>query len=154
VLGDALGRAAGGGRVRAGAVVVLLASFVAGNALHAAAFLRYGRGGYLTALEAMAAPPGQPPTRIGSDHDFRTGLTLQFYARYLPEGSQFRYVRYDDWPVDGLDWLIHHGEWRRGEPDREWVDRNGNVYELARRFEKAGVSGFYWDLYRATGEHR
>jgi hypothetical protein len=153
-LGDALGRFAVESRRGAAAVAAFLTLFALGNAVHIADFLRDGRGSYLAALKIMAAPAGESPSLIGSDHDFRTFMTLRFFGRYLPPDSRFRYVRYDDWPTDGLDWLIHHGEYRTRPPEREWVDRNGNVYERAHQFEKAGASGFYWDLYRATGERR
>jgi hypothetical protein len=132
----------------------LMALFVAGNVAHVRGFLRDGRGHYLAALRLMADPASPRTVRIGGDHDFRNGTVLSFYARYLPRHARFRYYDWKDWPPDGLGWLIYHGEQRMGEPPSERVDRHGNVYVRAHHFEKTGVSGFFWDLYRATGERR
>jgi len=136
------------------AASAFLALFVAGNVTHVRGFLRDGRGHYLAALRLMVDPTSPRSVRIGGDHDFRNGTVLGFYARYLPPRARFRYYEWKDWPPDGLDWLIYHGEQRLQQPPKERVDRYGNVYVRTYHFEKTGVSGFYWDLYRATGERR
>lgn len=153
-LGDGLAHLAQRSRAGARLVAGVLCLFVLGNAFHIGAFLRHGRGGYLAAFEEMAGPSESGTVRLGSDHDFRTFMALNFYIPHLPPRVVFEYYRFEDRPKSGLDWLIRHGEHRDREPEPRWMDQHRNVYELTNRFEKTGVSGFYWDLYRATGERK
>jgi hypothetical protein len=151
-LADGLAHLAERGRAATAAVATLLLLFAIGNGIHIAAFFRDGRGSYLAALEMMAASKGGDPVRIGGDHDFRNYLVYRFYLGHLPPNSRLEFIPHDRWPEGGLDWLIVHGEHRFRPGESQKIDDYGNVYERSHRFEKAGVSGFYWDLYRATGE--
>lgn len=137
---------AGGPRRALG--LALLALFLAGNGRHIAAFLEHGRGGYHEALLTMARQ--SPGSRIvaGSDHDFRNGLVLRFYGRWLPEGVTLDYRSRTERPPGGPDWLVRHAPRRPAEILKRVGDGQGNRYALAAEFDHAAISGFYWALYR------
>jgi len=142
----AAGLRAGGWR-RAVAVTGL-ALFLIGNALHVAPFLRLGRGGYSEAVRFMAGARGGAVFSVGSDHDFRTGLVLRYYARALPAGVRMVYQTESNRPRAGSDFLILHAGERPDPPGAALEDRFGNRYRLAREFDHAGISGFWWGVYR------
>jgi hypothetical protein len=129
---------------------VLLALFLAGNGFHAAGFLRHGRGGYLEALRLMARETPGPRIAPGLDHDFRTGLVLKFYARYLKDREVTPFAQ-GGWPREGPDWIVlHRAENPRPSPP-EVSDLQGNRYRLEGEFPFAGLSGFWWGVYKKTG---
>jgi hypothetical protein len=133
------------------ASLALLAAFVVGNGLHTARFLAFGRGGYRAALAFMAEHSDGGVISVGSNHDFRTGLVLRYYARRLPPGWRLALERRDapnpalpngpEWRIvqraetpDALPPIVEDGRERR--------------YALAASFPHAGISGFHWSLYR------
>ena len=122
--------------------------FLVGNAIHIAPFLRLGRGGYAEALHFIADASEAPTFTVTSDHDFRTGMVLRFYARNLPESKRMIYQERANRPRAGSEWLIvHAGE--RPDPPRAFLrDGNGNRYRFARGFDHAAISGFWWGVYR------
>jgi hypothetical protein len=141
-----------GGALRAGgarrAVALAgLAVFLAGNAAHTARFLALGRGGFQAAVRFMAER-GSGPIVVGSDQDFRNGMLLRFYARLLPPGRALDYRARSRWPEGGPEWIVIH---RRERPARalpEIAFPEAGRYALASEFDHAGISGFYWGLYR------
>jgi hypothetical protein len=142
------------GGARRAAAAAALAAFAAGNALHTARFLELGRGGYRAALRAMAEATPGPVIVVGSDHDFRTGSVLRFYARELPPGQRLDYRPWRQWPPGGPDWLVVHAPERRGTPQPRLTLPSGERFERVAEFDHASLSGFYWVLYRNTGERR
>ena len=125
-----------------------LAVFVIGNAAHTWPFLRYGRGGYSAAVLFMAESTASPAFSVGSDHDYRNALTLRFYARALPAGRSLVYTSAAEMQGAGPDWVIVHAEQRPDPVPPEVFDRLGHRYRFARGFEKGGISGFWWGVYR------
>jgi len=144
VLADAW-RSGGARRVVAAALV---AAFVAGNAVHTAAFLRDGRGGFERALRFMAAHSSGSEVEVGSDHDFRNGTVLRFYARRLPPEKRLVYLPRGRWPVAGPEWLVVHAASRPAQPPALLELRSVRRYALAAEFDHAGLSGFWWGVYR------
>ena len=63
--------------------LALLAVFVAGNAVNTGNLLRFGRGQYLAALRFMERNSEGREVVITSDHDFRNGMLVNYYKRYL-----------------------------------------------------------------------
>jgi hypothetical protein len=149
-LADAL-RAGGARRAAAAAALV---AFAAGNAVHTARFLELGRGGYHAALRTMAEATPGPTIVVGSDHDFRTGSVLRFYARELPGDKRLDYRPRRHWPTGGPDWLVVHAPERRGPPQPRITLPSGERFELAGEFDHASLSGFHWVLYRNAGARR
>ncbi len=136
-----------GGARRAIAAGLALA-FVIGNSLHTAAFFRDGRGGYERALQFMAAHTSGRDVEIGSDHDFRNGTVLRFYARRLPDDKRVVYVPLGHWPAEGPAWLVVHAVTRPVAPPPLLELRSTRRFELAAEFDYAGISGFWWGVYR------
>jgi len=141
-------RAGGAPRVLA---LAALAIFLVGNGLHTLRFLELGRGGFLAALLTMAEQTPGEKIVVGSDHDFRTGSVLRFYASRLPAGKTLDYRPRDRWPPGGPDWLILHYEERPARPRQGFVIKSGERFGLVAEFDHAAISGFYWALYRNLG---
>ncbi len=144
VLADAW-RAGGTRRAVAGAFVAV---FLIGNALHTAAFLRDGRGGYSRALRFMAEHTHGSDVIVGSDHDFRNGTVLRFYARGLPPDKHLVYLPLGSWPAEGPAWLLVHATSRPPDPPPLLLLRPTRRFSLAAEFDYAGLSGFWWGVYR------
>jgi len=136
------------GGVRRAVAAALVAVFVAGNAVHTAAFLRDGRGGFERALRYMAAHSSGSEVVVGSDHDFRNGTVLLFYARRLPPEKRLVYLPHRRWPLEGPEWLVVHAARRPAEPPALLELRSVRRYALAAEFDYAAISGFWWGIYR------
>jgi hypothetical protein len=123
-----------------------LALFCVGNAVPIAALLRHGRGHYGDAVAYLVEhTPGDAMT-IGSDHDFRNGMVLGYYAERLRSKKEILYVE----PGGGVpppEWYLHHdfADPPRSDPS---IEVFGRRYVLAASFPYAGLSGWRWLLYR------
>lgn len=136
-----------GGASRAVALAAL-AVFLAGNGLHTMGFFERGRGGFLAALLTMAEQTQGERIVVGSDHDFRTGTVLRFYASRLPAGKALDYRPRGRWPPGGPDWLIIHRGERPARVRDPLVLDSGERFRLVAEFDHGAISGFYWALYR------
>jgi hypothetical protein len=139
-----------GGASRAVALAAL-AVFLVGNGLHTMRFLEQGRGGFLAALLTMAERTQGARIVVGSDHDFRTGTVLRFYASRLPASQTLDYRPRDRWPPGGPEWLILHRAERPARTRDRLVLDSGERFRLVAEFDHAAISGFYWGLYRKLG---
>ncbi len=144
LLGD-LYRRGGARRI---ASLVLLAGFLAGNAVHIRGFLEYGRGGYREALLRMARETDSPAIVVSSDHDFRNGTVLRFYARELPANRRLDYRTAEQRPPGGPEWVIRHALENPARVPESIRDDRGHLYTLVAEFPHAAISGFHWALYR------
>jgi hypothetical protein len=133
-----------GGRHRQIAML-LVAVFVLGNLSHVARFFADGRGHYRDALSYIGkASNGE--VRVSSNSDFRTGMLLAFYRRYLPSGQNLIFY-------PGGSPRSHEARWRIREdlePMRvpaEINDAQGHLFQLRARFPFYGLSGCQWSLY-------
>jgi hypothetical protein len=129
-----------------------LAVFLIGNAVHTARFLALGRGGFQAALALMAEQSPGGRIVVGSDHDFRNAMVLRFYARLLPAGKVLDYRERSRWPVGGPDWIVTHRRFRPDTPLSELSIEAIGRYRLVADFDHAGISGFYWAVYRRAGD--
>jgi hypothetical protein len=98
----------------------------------------------------MAAQTPGPVIEVGSDHDFRNRLVLDFHARELPAGKRLAYRTREHWPEGGPDWLIVHAAQRPPAPAPQLVS-GGARYRLVAEYDHGAISGFYWALYRNEG---
>jgi hypothetical protein len=131
-----------GHKVLAGFLVML---FLAGNGWHTARLLRLGRGDYLAAVRYMAENTPGDTVDVSSDHDFRNGGMVSFYAKYVP-GKRIRYSNGSEFGA--TPWKILHRQDKDDAPG-EWIkDGMGNTYRLAREYSYAGLSGYRWFVYR------
>ena len=138
-----------GGRVVAATFVAL---YVIGGVAHAAPFLRYERGDYSAAVETIARLSARSPITIGSDHDVRNRMVLDYYGEKFPAACRLIYVPADAWDRRGPDWFVTHefddgGE--AGVPPASIVV-NAIEYRLVRSFPYGGISGWTWHLYHTT----
>ena len=128
----------------AAAVAVL----IAGQTPRVYALVTLGRGSYSKALARIAedSPPGV--VRIGSDHDFRNHLLVDFYAPLVPGGSRLRYVEQPRWGESPPDWIILHSQDLSYHPP-QWFAVNGlGRYRLADEYRFSGISGWNWFVFR------
>jgi len=142
---DAVARRSEAARV---AVVGLCVLMLVGHTLSTADFLRVGRGGYLDAVTYMAANTPWPKIKVGGDHDFRNGLPIYFYSRYLPKNRSMVYLMLDAWPSEGPDWLLIHNTCSEDFVPKSFVKARGGTYRLEKTYPVLGLSGVGWHLYR------
>jgi hypothetical protein len=135
--------------------LTLLAVFVAGNAVNTVNLLRFGRGQYLAALHFMETHSKDRKVIITSDHDFRNGMLVNYYKRYLEQPDRTRYMDaralHEEYlrtngSSSGAEWLILHRFDLREQPDRV-TDNYGNNYKLASIYRYSDLSGWNWLLY-------
>lgn len=91
--------------------IALLAAFVGGTALDLARFAAQGRGNVQGAFAFIEEQSDRGEIRVGSDQDFPAGLALSYYRE---SAARIRFVRHEDWPSDGVDWLLI---WRGANDD-------------------------------------
>jgi hypothetical protein len=132
--------------------VVLLAAITTGHLVKVAGLLHYGRGNYRQALLEMAAATAGPVIKISSDHDFRNGTLVDFYARFVPPGKQVEYINRAQRDQETPEWFIQHC----GDPSFEAYDdvEVGGIgkYYLFGAYLYCGNSGWSWFVYqRPTG---
>jgi hypothetical protein len=126
--------------------LTLLAIFIAGNAFNTCSLLRFGRGQYLAALRFMEAQSTNPKVIITSDHDFRNGMLVNYYKRYLARQDAIHYADRATLRDGRAEWLILHRFDLVQQPARV-IDEYGNSYELARIYQYSDLSGWNWLLY-------
>jgi uncharacterized membrane protein len=126
--------------------LTLLAVFIAGNAVSTGNLLRFGRGQYLAALRFMEKNSDGREVVITSDHDFRNGMLVNYYKRYLARPDSIRYANEGTLNGRGPDWLILHRFELSGARDRV-TDEYKNAYELVKIYRYSDNSGWNWLLY-------
>lgn len=126
--------------------LLLLAVFVAGNAVNTINLLRFGRGQYVAALRFIEGHSNDRDVVISSDHDFRNGMLVDYFRRYLARPDSLRYANRATLNESGPDWLIVHRFELTRWPDR-LTDDYGNSYQLMNIYRYSDLSGWNWLLY-------
>jgi len=129
-----------------GIALTLLAVFVAGNAVNTGNLLRFGRGQYLAALRFMEKNSDGREVVITSDHDFRNGMLVNYYKRYLARADSVHYANGSTLNEAGADWLILDRFELTKQADRV-SDSYGNSYQLVTIYRYSDLSGWNWLLY-------
>ena len=137
-----------GGRAGRAAVLGALLLIAIGNAAGFAEFWALGRGHYREAVFMMASEESARPATVGSDHDFRNRMLVDYYVRLLPAGRELRYADRDERPPGGWDWWILHTLEPGGEPLPRLRDAGGTEYRIVKSFPSSRLSGFTWHVYR------
>ena len=136
-----------GTRIGKGLYWVLLAVFVFGNAAKTVDHLSVGRTNYADALTYLEQHTAGDIIEIGSDHDFRNGMVIRFYARYRTAGKPFAIRSKSSWTEAGPEWYLMHG-WLSGAFPPKHVTLVGNrAYTQVARFQNGVGSGWTWFLY-------
>ena len=134
-----------GYRWAAAALIIFIA---AGHATRVIPLCTLGRGNYSAALAYIAARTPGPVIRIGSDHDYRNGMLLSFYSRYLTDGKKLQYVNQELMPVKRPEWIITHSQEHAYLPQTVLGLEQTGVYRLVKRYPYADDSGWNWYVYR------
>jgi hypothetical protein len=148
MLGEALDAVAKRFKWARVAVVGLCVLMLVGHAIATTNFLRVGRGGYMDAGQYMAANTPGTQVKVGSDHDFRNGLPIIFYSRYLPKNRSLIYLGQDVWPPEGPDWLLIHNTCDEDFIPKPVVKARGGTYRLTKSYPVLDLSGVGLHLYR------
>jgi len=141
--------AGGWRRIAVGSVVLLV---LAGNFVHIRNLLMIGRGGYEAAVTLMNEASRSEIT-VGSDHDFRNPMLLNFYQQRIDRSKPMTYFKNGQWPVTGPEWVILHTFDSERVPLPTLQDGGGNNYRMIRDYPYAGLSGWRWVLYRNERNH-
>jgi hypothetical protein len=132
--------------------ILVFLFFLGGNSQRTIDLATFGRGGYRQAVDFMAGQTSGSDIRVGSDHDFRNKMLLEYYSRYLPLEKHLLYFEKNRWPADGPDWIITHSQKVDFNPPT-MIETQGNVkYFLQNWYKYKGLSGFHWALYRQQSQ--
>jgi hypothetical protein len=126
--------------------------YVAGGVAHAAPFLRYQRGDYAAAVATVANLSALSPITIGSDHDVRNRMVLDYYGEVLPRACRWTYVPADAWDRRGPEWFVTHqfDDAGAGSSAPASIEVKAVEYRLTRSFPYGGTSGWTWYLYHTA----
>ena len=105
------------------------------------------------ALISIARQTEGEAISIGSDHDFRNKMIVDYYSRYLPPGKKVAYVPGTGTrPEAAPEWLIVHrlGADPPSPPAPRFLLPNGSGYVFKEVFPSSTPSGFWWFLYRKS----
>jgi hypothetical protein len=129
---------------------ILLAGFFAANSFPLASLFKNGRGHYRDAARFMAEHSRRNVVTVGSDHDLRIPMVLQFYAQEAIGNKVGPYYRHEAWPPEGPEWVICHKEsFENPAPPATFLtDQAGNRYDLVQTFPTAPLSGLHWFIYQ------
>ncbi|HEV2045517.1 MAG TPA: glycosyltransferase family 39 protein [Chthoniobacterales bacterium] len=131
------------------ACVLFCGAYLVTNSWHLASLFKYGRGHTQDALQFMVENSKQSPVSFGGDQDFRIHFVLAFYWRETMPGKAMEYYEHERWPSGGPEWVIFHRESFKPPvpPGKQFYDKSGNWFELARIFPTAPLSGVHWFIY-------
>lgn len=140
-----------GGAAAKTAGAVLTSLFLLGNALRVGTLATAGRGHYLEAVQRMARDTPGDVVTVGSDHDFRNRMVLDFYVPYAATPKRFRYMAADACSADASEWYLRSSSETDPRAPAGPILRGGGRYGLVETYPYAGLSGWTWTLYRREG---
>jgi uncharacterized membrane protein len=141
--------AASGSSGRLAAVSIAALSF-AGNVSNSLPLLRDGRGHYMEIVSTMAQLTTSEAITVGSDHDFRNSLVLEYYAEKLPANRRVIYVPSGSWTPESPEWVVTH-DFRAPRSDPADHLSPFPDYTPVRCVPYGGISGWNWCLNRLVG---
>lgn len=133
-----------GGKWVSGLVVLGL---IAGNLVMVVKLGLIGRGHYREAVAYMDRWSRSNPAVISSDHDFRSGVMIDYVSRGLPLAHQLAYLSNEDWENESPEWLVTHDFAATPDPPPQVYLVRGAGYQLAQTFPYFGLSGWNWYVY-------
>jgi len=131
-------------------VVAAVFLLLAGQIHRLVSLLELGRGNYRAALTRILENSPEGIVRIGSDHDFRNRLLVDFYAPSLTKSHTLRYIPQNDWHREPPDWILTHSGEVSYEPPQDITVPGVGVYHFFAAYRFSGVSGWNWFLYRVN----
>ena len=130
-----------------------LTVFFAGSLAYDGEFLLRGRGHYRAAVEYLAANDPAPVIEAASDQPWRNGMVADYYSVFLPAGRRLVVSNHRTKANPPSWFLAHRIQDEDPEPPETFNDPLGDRFRLAARFDKWGLSGFRWFLYRRETPH-
>jgi hypothetical protein len=127
--------------------IIAVGLMLAGNSIHTWSLLKYGRGAYEEAV-AFLQTESRDTITLGSDHDFRNTMVLDYYYRRLANPKPLAYFPSNQWPPEGPEWVIIHSFQQPAVPQAVIQTATGHRYRLVKVFPYYGLSGWNWILYR------
>jgi hypothetical protein len=134
---------------RAG-VIAAVVLMLAGQTHKLDSLIELGRGSYRAALARILENSPEGVVRIGSDHDFRNRLLVDFYAPSLAKSHTIRYIPRTEWHREQPDWILTHSGEASYQPPPDIVVPGVGVYHFFAAYRFSGLSGWNWFLYRGT----
>lgn len=126
-----------------------LAAWTLGNLLLSAQLWEVGRGHYKDALEFISGNTRGGTARIGSTEDFRTGVLVWYYARYLPVAERPEVVHVNSLAQVRPEWLLSTiSPYEMPELPLRMTIAPGLQYVLVKQFPSVQLSGFTAGVYR------
>jgi hypothetical protein len=132
------------------AVVAAVLLLLTGQIPRVFSLIELGRGNYRAALTRILENSPEGVVRIGSDHDFRNRLLVDFYAPSLGGPHVIRYIPQSDWHREPPDWILTHSQEISHAPPTDITAPGIGVYHLFATYRFSGVSGWNWFLYRSN----
>jgi len=131
------------------AVSIVLMLFIIGNSLNIRRLFHDGRGGYREAVLHMERETPGDVITVSSDHQFRNGMILEYYARFLTTGKKLSYLDGSTTESPAAEWILLHRIGEAGDFKDAIHDQAGRTYRAEKRFPYSDMSGWHWFLYRA-----
>jgi hypothetical protein len=126
-----------------------LAMWTLGNLLLSVQLCEMGRGHYKDALEFISRNTRGEAARIGSTEDFRTGVLVWYYARYLPAAQRPEVVDVDSLAQIRPEWLLSTiSPYEMRELPLRMTMATGLQYVFVKQFPSVRLSGFTAGVYR------
>lgn len=136
------------GRVARTLCALALAGFLAGNSVHVAKLVRFGRGQYQAAIRYVIEQDGGNRITISSDHDGRNPPLFEHHIPQIPANAALMYLPDQEPTPERPDWVFVHRLDHEIPPAKRLTDPHGERYALAQHFRHAALSGWDWYLYR------
>jgi len=127
--------------------IAIICLMAAGHATRVVPLLKLGRGNYMAALSYISAHTPGLTLRIGSDHDFRNGMVLSFYARFLSDQKKLNYINQGRLAEERPDWILTHSQEPSYQPPSVLDINNIGNFRLVEQYRYSRDSGWNWFLY-------
>lgn len=129
--------------------MVVIAVSLLGQSWQLSRLFQLGRGQAQDVVEYLRDHSADGPILVGSDHTFRHGLVLDYFARRLGLQDRLVYFGEPPWPPGGPRWFLVHSQHHVWDPPPppSFTGPQGQRYELRRVFPYAGLSGWHTAIF-------
>ena len=126
----------------------VIAIAVIGGSMRLIPMYQYGKGDYPLAISGIFDLAGGTSFTVGSDHDFRNRLILDFYTRSRVDAKQMTYIKQDSLLETPPDFFITHWFDKSKTAAQHIALGEATIYEIVGEYRYAGYSGWNWAVYR------
>ena len=136
-------------------MTVLMAASLAVNFFPMSRLLEFGRGGYLAALQFMSDESKLPVMTIGSDHNDRNSMLINFFRKHGDlQKSQAKYplmIPQQGFAEVSPEWFIIHSQSHDFQPPPTPPPEArppAGKYQLRKWYPYSTLSGWHWAIYQ------